>query len=159
MTATQHRGAAMAALVLSLLAAPAAAQDGTATQDETGTTGAEDVREEISDTMQAIADFSAEQRDEAVAMGREALDWADAELSSLEDNLRDSWSEMGEDARQSARMRLEDLREARNELGERYGALQAAAASAWEDVRAGFTQAWNDFAAAWMAAEEDEAME
>jgi chromosome segregation ATPase len=138
-----------AAALAALLAMPAAAQDAG------GQTTADEVRAEISDAMDAVATYSAQERDEALAEARAALDRLDAEIEAREQALREGWAEMSDTARDTARARLQDLRAARNRLGERFGALQAGTTSAWDEVQAGFTDAWEAFSEAWSAADDD----
>ncbi|MBC7152773.1 MAG: hypothetical protein H5U22_25715 [Rhizobium sp.] len=142
------RGALLGAVVAAL-AFPAWAE-------EAGPlTTADEVRAEIAEAMEAIAEYSEQERDQALTRAREALNQLDAEIARREQALRENWSEMSETARDNARARLEELREARNRLGERYGALQAGARSAWDELRTGFSDAWNAFSKAWRAADED----
>ncbi|MEQ8399812.1 MAG: hypothetical protein RIB53_02615 [Roseitalea porphyridii] len=135
--------------VTALLAVPAAAQDTEAL------TTAEEVRTEISQAMDAIAAYSQQERDQALAEAREALDRLDAEIERREQALRENWAELSDATRETAEERLRDLREARNRLGERYGALEAGASSAWDELKTGFADAWADFSEAWSAADED----
>lgn len=130
----------------------------TATADEHGGDNGmsfDEVRSELSEAMQALGDYTAQERDEALAAAREALDRADAEIERQEQALRENWAEMSEAAREDAAARLEDLREARNQLGERFGALRAGADSAWDDLTQGFSNAWDSFSDAWSDTAED----
>jgi len=149
------RGAVLAAPV-ALLALSAVAQD-TDAQDTDALTTAAEVRAEISEAMDAIAAYSEQERDQALTQAREALNRLDAEIERREQALRENWAEMSEQARETARGTLQDLREARNELGERYGALEAGASNAWDELKAGFSDAWNELDEAWTAADEDTA--
>ena len=137
-----------AAMALSF-AIPAAAQE------EEPLTTPDEVRTEISEAMEAVADYSAQERDAALTEAREALDRLDAEIERREQALRENWADMSDAARENARERLNDLREARNELGERYGALQAGTRDAWEELRAGFADAWSTFSDAWETADDE----
>lgn len=141
-------GAALAAAV-AFSAVPATAQGTDAV------TSAEDVRAEISQAMHAITAYSEEQGEQAVTEARGALYRLDAEIETREQALREGWAEMSEEARETARAQLRDLREARNRLGERFGALQAGTTSAWDELKAGFADAWAAFSEAWSAADED----
>lgn len=118
-------------------------------------TTSEDVRSEISEAMEAIADYSDQERDQALAKAREAMNRLDAELNRRGQALRDNWSDLSESARETASERLQDLQEARNALGERYGALQSDAKSTWDNVNTDFSEAWESFSNAWTAADED----
>jgi len=126
-------------------------------QDNTDMTTSDEVRTEISEAMDAIAAYSEQQSDEALTEAREALNSLDAEIERREQALRENWAEMSDTAREAAQARLRDLRQARNRLGERYGALQSGASSAWDELKTGFSDAWNAFSEAWTAADEDAA--
>ncbi|MEE4120684.1 MAG: hypothetical protein V2I65_16915 [Paracoccaceae bacterium] len=136
-------GAPLVAVALACAGGPANAQEAGAL-----TTRAE-VRSEIEQAMEAIAAYSEQERDEAVAEARAALDRLDAEIARREQALRENWAEMSDEARETARTRLEELRAARNRLGERYGALQSGASEAWDELTAGFSDAWNAFSETW----------
>jgi DNA repair exonuclease SbcCD ATPase subunit len=141
----------VAAAAIACIALPALAQD-----DDAPTT-ADDVRAEISEAIDAIANYSEQESEQAQAEAREALNQLDAEIERREQALRERWAEMSDAARETARSRLQDLREARNRLGERFGALQAGTSSAWDELKAGFADAWAAFLEAWNAADEEPA--
>jgi hypothetical protein len=133
-------------LVAGLAAAPVAgAQD---TQDRSGSSGA-DVRKEVSEAMAAIRDYSAARRDEAVVEINEALDRLDVAIDRQEERLRENWAEMSEAARKETAETAAELRRKRNRLSERKGALLAGAESAWEDLKAGFFNAYDELESAW----------
>ncbi|SDJ42872.1 hypothetical protein [Lutimaribacter saemankumensis] len=117
-------------------------------------TSAEAVRAEISQAIDAIATYSEEQGEQAVTEARAALDRLDSEIETREQALREGWAEMSEEARKTARAQLQDLRKARNRLGERFGALQAGTASAWDELKAGFADAWDAFSEVWSDTED-----
>lgn len=137
------------ATVVALLSLPAAAQDSGAL------TTADEVRAEISEAMDAIADYSEQERDQALAEAREALNRLDAEIERREQALRDNWADMSGPARETAQAQLQNLRAARNRLGERYGALETGASNAWGELKTGFSDAWSAFSDAWRSADED----
>lgn len=139
------RAAGIVLAALSVLATPAAAQE---EEEAPGTTPAE-VRQEIADAMEAVSEYSAQERDEALERARDGLDRLDAEIARREQALRENWAGMSDTAREEARSRLEELRAARNRLGERYGALQAGARDAWGALRDGFSDAWGEVSEAW----------
>lgn len=144
------RAAAVSAAI-AIFAAPVAAQDAGAPMTT------EEVRAEVSEAMSAIAAYTEQERDQALAEAREILDRVDDEIERREEAMREGWAEMSEEARETARARLKDLREARNRLGERYGALESGTSSAWEELKKGFSDAWTAFSEAWTASDETEA--
>jgi len=138
-----------AAGVALLLAAPAAAQDAT------DPTTMSEVRAEIAEAVDSIAAYSAQERDAALTEARAVLKRLDTEIERREQVLRENWAEMSGTARATAEDRLRDLRQARNTLGERYGALESGVNSAWDELKIGFSGAWTAFSDAWRAADED----
>ncbi len=118
-------------------------------KDDVAMTTTEDVRAEISQAMEAIAAYSEQERDEALAAAREALDRLDAEIARREETLRENWADMSDAAQDAGRAQLHNLRQARNELGERFGALQESTGSAWDELKAGFANAWETFSDLW----------
>ncbi len=102
--------------------------------------------------MDAIAAYSVQERDQALATAQAALTRLDAVIERREQALRENWADMSDAARETARESMRDLRAARTGLAERYGALQAGAGSAWDELRDGFTGAWDAFAEAWRPA-------
>ena len=141
-------GVALGALLLSGAPAPAQETGGQAPP-------AAEVRAEIAEAMEAVADYSAEERDAALERAREGLDRLDAAIARREQALREGWADMSDAARDAARERLADLRAARNRLGERYGALEAGTRSAWGELKSGFADAWDAVSDAWAASETD----
>lgn len=140
-----------AVAIAALFALPAAAQ-------ETGDmTTSDEVRAEISEAMDAIAAYSAQESEQAREDARDALTRLDAEIERRENALRENWAEMTDEARDTARARMADLRQARNRLGERYGALETGTSGAWDELKTGFSDAWTAFSDAWTAADEDDA--
>ncbi|MBD3676847.1 MAG: hypothetical protein HUJ27_00405 [Rhodobacteraceae bacterium] len=148
MTRTTTLYGSVTALAFALSALPAVAQD------QAELTTAKDVRIEIAEAMEAVGEYSAKQRDEAIAAAEDALARVDAEIERREEALRENWADMSETARETARVRLQDLRAARNELGESYGALQNATSSGWDELTDGFSRAWDAFYDAWTEADE-----
>lgn len=124
-------------------------------QEQESTT-AEDLRREVSEAMEAIASYSAQQRDEALSKAREAMDRLDVEIERREATLRENWAEMSERSRELASARLQDMRQARQQLAEQYGGLASGSASAWTELRQGFSNAWSAFSDAWRAADEEQ---
>jgi DNA anti-recombination protein RmuC len=139
---TGYRGI-LSAAALALACTPALAQS------DDGLMTTKELKAEISQAMDAVADYSEQERDQALTTAREAMTRLDAEIERREQALRENWSDMTEAAREEASERMADLREARNDLSERYGALKAGTSSAWDELKAGFAGAWDAFAGVW----------
>lgn len=109
-----------------------------AAQTSTNETGAKDVKEKVTEAVQAIEKYSVDQRDEAVKKGKAVLDDLDARIDSLESQLNKKWGQMDQSARKKVRASLKALRKQRNEVAEWYGGLKHSSSNAWEDVKKGF---------------------
>lgn len=142
-------GIVRVAAAVALISMPAAAQDADAI------TTADTVRAEIAEAMAAVSSYSEQERDRALAEARDALDRLDAEIDRRERVLRENWAEMSAASRQTAEEQLTQLRQARNRLGERYGALEAGTSNAWDALTGGFAEAWTAFSDAWTAADSE----
>ncbi|WP_025897001.1 hypothetical protein [Sneathiella glossodoripedis] len=114
----------------------------------------EQVQKKLNKTFNSIADYSAEQRDEAIASTREALNEIDEEIEALEARTRENWAEMKVETREQTAAALSEVRSQRNALAEKFGALQQSSDSAWEEIKDGFAQAWRDLKTAWQDADE-----
>lgn len=147
--------AVAAAVTFAALPLPAQQTTQDSLQDNAAVTSAEEVRAEISDAIDAIAAYSEQQSEQAVTEARAALDRLDAEIEAREQAFREGWADMSDEARDTARDQLQNLRAARNRLGERFGALQAGTTSAWDELKAGFADAWAGFKEAWSGTDDD----
>ncbi|WP_193187045.1 sll1863 family stress response protein [Nisaea sediminum] len=116
---------------------------------------AKEVRTEISESMDAIAKYTAQERKQAVAEAEEAMNKLDAEIDRYGKAMRENWSEMSEDARASAEKGLAKLQAARAELGDRYEALKDSTADAWDELKADFAAAWDSFSETWDSADKN----
>jgi len=115
----------------------------------------DEVKADISQAMDAVAAYSAQERDAALTAAREAFDKLDAEIDRRELALRENWAELDEDAKEDYSATMAALREARNELSERFGALEAGSADAWVELKDGFANAYRAFEARWRDVDTD----
>lgn len=122
-------------------------------QTNTGETTAADVRQEAVELVQTLKDYSAEQRDEALQTATDAMDKLDKRIDTLETRIDDNWDQMDKAAREKARKSLRALRGQRTELAEWYGGWKQSSANAWEDMKEGFSDAYQALSDAWEQAE------
>ncbi|MTI45065.1 hypothetical protein JM93_03679 [Roseibium hamelinense] len=115
-----------------------------------------EVREQVREAIDAIGTYSAQERDKAVEAAKQALAELDADIAARQKELRENWSEMSNDAKASAEENMKALQDARNRLSERYGAIQVGAQNAWEDLKAGFADAYDELSRAWEKTDLDE---
>ena len=115
-----------------------------AAQTSTHGTSMKDVKEKAEEAVQAIKDYSVNQRDEAVKKAKAAMDKLDARINSMESELDKKWSQMDESAREKGRASLTALRKQRDEVAEWYGGLKHSSRKAWEDVKKGFLKSYQE---------------
>jgi len=135
----------MIAGLLALILLPGVA--GTSAQEEA--TDFEDVGREARELLSAIGDYSASQRDEAMDATEEALDKLDRNIESMEHSMRKRWDSMDAATREQARESMRELRKKRNELSEWYGAMKNSSGGAWDEMKDGFSEAFETMGDAW----------
>ena len=113
------------------------------------------VKEDTRALLDSLSHYTAEQRDQALERANEALARLDKRIEKLDARIRDRWENMDEENRQRAREHLEALREQRMKLAEWYGSMKTGAGQAWEEIKRGFTDAYQAFGQAWEESEQD----
>jgi len=126
-----------------------------AAQNDTGKTSAKDVKQEVADVAESIKNYSAEKRDEAAQKAKAALDALDARIAALEARIDADWDKMDKAARERARASLNALHKQRLEAAEWYGSLKNSSAAAWEQMKKGFSAAYQATRDAWQKAESE----
>ncbi len=118
-------------------------------------TSFEDVKQESRELAHTIAEYSKDQRDEAIREVESALADIDQRLADFENQVEASWDGMSEKARKEARQNIETLKAKRAAVAESYQALKSDSGAAWDEVKKGFSDAYADISAAFDDAEEE----
>jgi hypothetical protein len=116
---------------------------GYAAQSAPDKTTAAEVKEKTAQALQAISNYTADQRDEAVRKAKEALDDLDTRIDRLQSQLSQQWDQMDQSARTKGRETLTALQKQRTTVAEWYGGLKHSSRNAWEDVKAGFLKSYH----------------
>ena len=109
----------------------------------------DDVQAEFAEAFDAIGQYTAQERDAALAALDETLGRIDDQIDQLEQRVRDQWAEMSQAARERTSNALRELRTQRNRLSEAYGALGQGAGDAWGDLVTGVRAGWTELELAW----------
>lgn len=118
-------------------------------------TSIEEVKKETQDLLQALREYTANQKEEAVENTKEALNKMDKRFDEFEARIDENWDKMDDAARKKARENLKDLRKQRNEVAEWYGSMKTSSADAWEHITKGFSDAYKSIYDAWGKAEKE----
>lgn len=125
-----------------------------AQSDDNGAT-AQDVEEETRELINTLRQYTADQRDEAVEEASQALENLDGKINELEARIDNNWDSMSQEARQNARANLTALREQRSELAEWYESFRNSSAGAWNEMKKGFTDAYQVMSDSWVDAKRE----
>ncbi|PKO35136.1 MAG: hypothetical protein CVU34_02150 [Betaproteobacteria bacterium HGW-Betaproteobacteria-7] len=110
---------------------------------------AQDVKKETQALITTLKQYTADQRGEALKSAEQALKKLDGRIDELEERVDNNWDRMSAAARQKARANLRTLRQQRNDLAEVYGGFKNSSASAWEQMKKGFSDAYQAMSDAW----------
>ncbi len=136
-------------LTLIILPLPARA----ATQNN-GTAAAE-LGKEAKETWHALENYTAAQRDQAANAAQKELTKLDAEIAKLQNKIDQNWQEMSTAARQQARETLTALTEKRRTVAEWYGGMKHSSGEAWDTVKKGFVDSYDQLEKAFQKARKD----
>jgi len=118
-------------------------------------TSIEEVKQEASDLAEALKNYTVEQRDEAARASKAALDSLDERIDTLQARVDEDWDQMSQAVRKETRENLKKFRDQRTRAAEWYGSMKASSASAWDEMKLGFSNAYGELTEAWEKAEEE----
>ncbi|MEC9346582.1 MAG: hypothetical protein VYB54_10155 [Pseudomonadota bacterium] len=135
------RATALAALAVILVAA------GTGQASDSRS----DMRREVAEAWDTIAEYSAEQKDKAVEKGEEIVGNLDRAIADLGEEAREAKG----DAKVALERRTEELKELRAESATRLDGLRESTADRWDTAKAAFGDAVDAFRKRWSEATGD----
>jgi TolA-binding protein len=124
-------------------------------QSDKDTVTAQDVKKETKELISTLQQYTVDQRDQAVKEADQALKKLDGRIDELESRVDNNWDKMTQAARQKARENLKALRKQRNELAEWYGSFKNSSAGAWEQMKKGFSDAYQALSDSWEKAKKE----
>lgn len=140
-------------IVASLMAAPFSFADNHANHEQPTTSA--DISKDAKALMHSLKEYSIDQRDKAVNKAEQVLANIDTRIDTLETRIDNQWDSMSKDARDNTKATLKTLRQQRNKLSEQYGRIQNSSASAWNDMKEGFANAYHALSRSWQEAEQN----
>ncbi len=115
----------------------------------------EKIKAEAAQLVNSLGAYSADQKNKVLDMLDKNLAQLDGRIEQLEQMLSERWSEMSTEARAKARGKLREMKQHRIELAESYGSLRSDSGDAWDKLKQGFSDAYDDITSAWKAAEQE----
>jgi len=112
-------------------------------------------KKEVAEAAQAIKNYSANQRDEALSKVKSALDALDAAIDRLQASIDREWDQMSQASRDKARATMKKLNEQRNQVAEWYGGMKHSSAGAWDQMKKGFSDAYQSLYDSWKKATDE----
>ena len=103
---------------------------------------ADDVKQEAGEALDAMKDFTVEQKDKAMAQGREMLDSVDRQIEKLDRKISDTAQDVSAETREDWRRQKARLIEMREEAADRLDRLGESTSEAWGDIKDGFAEAF-----------------
>lgn len=121
----------------------------------TGKTTIKEVELETKELLNALGNYTVDQRDEAVERTETALDKMDERIDALKTRIDDNRDQMNEDAREKARATLKAMGKQRTEVASWYGRLKTSSADAWDTTVKGLSNAYSNLSDAWGSFEKE----
>lgn len=115
----------------------------------------QDVKQETQDLLRTLQGYTADQRNEAIRRTDRAVKKLDGRIEALETRIDNNWDQMDQASREKARAGMKALRRQRTELAEWYGGLKNSSVNAWEQMKKGFSDAYQTINDSWEKAERE----
>jgi uncharacterized protein YdcH (DUF465 family) len=107
------------------------------------------LKQQTYELLTTLKDYSLQQKDELMEALEQSLDDLDERIDVLQERIDEHWDDMSQSARDHADATLSALRQQRIKLQQAYEGLMDSSGSAWEQMKAGFGQAYKEINHSW----------
>jgi septal ring factor EnvC (AmiA/AmiB activator) len=114
----------------------------------------DDVKKEMKEASSAIADYSVDQKDKAVAEAKELMNKLDQNINDAETSMKENWHSLEESSKQNYELSKTEFKKQREELAGWLDKMQNSSADAWEETKKGFADAHDSLSSSWKKATE-----
>lgn len=118
-------------------------------------TEAHEVQQETKELLTTLKQYSFEQRNQAVSKANQAIEKLDNRIDHLENEIDDDWDSMSVEARKKSKSTLKVMRKKRNDLAEWAGNLRNSTPDAWDQMKKGFSDAYQSLSDSWKRAKNE----
>lgn len=115
----------------------------------------ENPKEEVKEAAEAIGSYTVEQKNAAVAKAGELMEKLDDKIDVWEEKMEANWDDLKESSQENYRKSLRKMRQQRNELSEWYGSMKHSSSEAWNEVKEGFSNAYDGLVDAYSDSEKN----
>jgi hypothetical protein len=119
-----------------------------ADQKASDNTGQKEDSPKVKEALDAIKNYSVQQRDQALKKVKVAMDAMDKRIQDLEDRIESKSNQMDQAAREKARATQQSLRKKRMQLAEWYGEMRQSSSKAWDHVKKGLLDSYDSLSKA-----------
>tara|TARA_R110001592_G_scaffold19116_5_gene78669 strand:+ start:15054 stop:15554 length:501 start_codon:yes stop_codon:yes gene_type:complete len=113
----------------------------------------EELQHDTHELMDSIANYTAQQRDNVVAEVEQSLEALDEHTQRMQERIDANMQVMSVESQELARDAMEELHEQRAVVGVHLEQLANNTTDTWDEVKAGFTEAYEKMFEAWEEAE------
>lgn len=114
----------------------------------------EDVKKELGEAAVAIGEYGADQKDKAIAEGKELMRKLDKSMDDTEASVKENWHSLGESAKHNYELSKKEFKEQRKELAGWLDKMHSSTADSWEETKKGFANAHDSLSSSWKKATE-----
>jgi hypothetical protein len=119
----------------------------------------DEVTKEVQEAVNAIGEYSVDQKDKAVAEAKELMKKLDKSMDETESSMKKNWHSMEDSAKQNYELSKKEMEEQRNELADWIDKMQDSSDDAWEETKKGFADAHDSLSSSWQKVKEEMAQE
>lgn len=104
--------------------------------------GATRLQTESSEALDALANYSAEQKEQASVTAKELVARLDKRIELLRNDLEANWDQMSQATREKREAAINGLAAKRDQLKKQFDALSQRSGKAWEELKGGFVRSY-----------------
>jgi len=131
-------------MVLFLLSSLIAFAANESSETDQSSTSAETVKQETAEALAALKDYTIESRDEMIEEANQLLAYLDQRIDRLSSKIEAQSASAQDSVKAQWQETLATLRKQRVQVAEWLGGLQYSSQEAWEEVKEGFSQAYQE---------------
>ena len=119
----------------------------------------DEVTKEVQEAVNAIGEYSVDQKDKAVAEAKELMKKLDKSMDETESSMKKGWHSMEDSAKQNYELSKKEMEEQRKELANWVDKMQDSSDDAWEETKKGFADAHDSLSSSWQKVKEEMAQD